>query len=148
MQIGRGNDGFARAEGIGKSAGNHLSLVFIGRDVNVSRADYLHQLFRALEPVAKNYVGLDSQVFGEVLQRSPVLVTVAPQDMRVGYAGDHVDDVFVARQDFGQGLDDVFYDLVGREQSKREQNVFAFGSEGIFIEIGVRESEVRDAMWN
>jgi len=54
----------------------------------------------------------------------------------------------VAREDCRQGLDDVFYALVRREQAKREQNFFAFGSEGILIEVGVGEGQVRNTVWN
>jgi len=79
---------FPGAQGVRESAGNYLTLMFVRRDVNVGRADQFHKFLWADEAVAENYVGLDAQVFRELLQRRSVLVALPAEDMRVGYAGE------------------------------------------------------------
>src|ERR1700739_1943402 len=71
-----------------------------------------------------------------------------PEHMRMGDAGNHIHHIAVLRQDSRQRLDDVFDALVWREQSKREQNFFSLSSKGILVETWVRESQMRNAMWD
>src|ERR1700731_2901501 len=148
VQIRRRNDGFAGAQGIGKRAGNDLSLMLVRCDVNVRRADQFNQVFRALETVAKDHIGFNAEIFCQGLQVQPVFLTFAPQDMRVSYTGNHVYNIHVTRQDFWQGFYDIFYSLIGREQAKGQQNALPLRSEAILVEIGIRERQIGDAMGN
>ncbi len=122
--------------------------MFVWRDVNVRRADQFNQILRTLEAVAKDHTGFDPEVLRQILQVHPVLVTFAPQHMRMSYTGYHVYNIAVARQDSWQGFYDVFYALIPREQAKCEQNILSLGSEAILVEIGVRERQIGDAMRN
>lgn len=148
MQVGRRNNRFAGAQRVRQSARDNLGFVFVRSDVNVRRPDKFNHLLRIYKAIPKNHVGLDSQVAREVLQRNAIFFTLPPQDMRMRYAGNHVHDVGVVRQDFRQGPDDVLYAFIGREQPKGEQNIFALGSESIFIETGIREGQIRDTVRN
>jgi hypothetical protein len=115
MQIGSGNDGLSSAQCVGQRAGNDLSLVFVRRYVNVGSSDQFNQLLWAHETISKDDAGLNSEVAGQVLQVQPVFLTLAPQDVWMGDAGNHVDDIAVARQDARQSLNDIFYAFVRRQ---------------------------------
>src|SRR5258705_11847840 len=128
MQVGSGDDRFPGAQGIRQSPGHDLALMFVGRDVNVCRTDQFHELLRADETIPKDHTVLNPEISRQFLEVQPILVALVPQDMRVGYAGNHVNGITVTRQDARQSLDYIFYTLVWGEQSKREQNVFSFRS--------------------
>src|SRR6202011_5087454 len=115
---------------------------------NVRRADQFNHLLGTYKTIAKDHVGFNSKIVRQLLQVNAVFVTLAPQDMRVSCASNHVNNIAVARQNVWQSLDDIFYALIGREQAKREQNVFSFRSEPILVEVGISERQIGDAMWN
>ena len=66
----------------------------------------------------------------------------------MGRARDDVDNILVLGQNLRQRLNYVFDSLVRREQAEREQNRFPFHAEAVFIEIGIQERQVRNAVRN
>src|SRR5579859_4238451 len=137
MQVGSRNDGFASAQSIRKRSGNHLLFVLVRRDVNVRRADQFNHLPWTHETIAENYIGLYAEIAGQLLQIVPVLVSFTPQNVRMSYAGNHVDNIVMAREDFRKSLDDIFNALIRRKQPKRKQDIFSFRSEPILIKTGI-----------
>ena len=95
MQVRRRNDCLAGAQCVRERAGNDLGLVLVRRDVNVRRADQFNHLVRAHEAIPEDYIGLNPQIGGELLQVSAVLVTFTPQNMRMSRSGHHVNDIAV-----------------------------------------------------
>ena len=63
-------------------------------------------------------------------------------------AGNHVNNIAVMREDFWQSQDDIFYALIGRQQAKREQNIFSFRPEAVLVEVWIGEGQIGDAMRN
>ena len=89
-----------------------------------------------------------TELFREVLQGMPVFVAFAPQDMRVSYAGHHVNNIGVACQNLRQCFDNVFNSLVRRKQSEREQNFFPFGAESVLVKTRIGKRQIGDAVRN
>src|SRR5208282_1531351 len=140
------DDRLARAQCIGKRAGNHLRFIPVGRDVNVGGANELNHFLGTYEAVMEDYLRLHSYFFRQSLQAGPVLVPLATQDVGMGRARDDVSDIGVFRQNLRQRLDYVFDSLVRREQAEREQNRLAFHAEAVLKEIRIQEWQVRNAM--
>ena len=67
VEVGRGNDRFSSAQGVRQGAGNHLSLVFVRRDVNIRSANQFDQFRGTHEAVPENYVVLNSEVSRQLL---------------------------------------------------------------------------------
>ncbi len=66
----------------------------------------------------------------------------------MGRACHDVNDVLVPGQNLRQRPNYVFDSLVRRKQAEREQNRFPFHSELVFVEIGIQEWEIRNAVRN
>ena len=73
-----------------------MSFVFVGRDVNICRADQFNQLLRSLEPVSEDHAVLNSEIAGQLLQVQPIFLAFVTEYMGMGDTGNHVNNIAVA----------------------------------------------------
>src|SRR5579863_594570 len=120
----------------------------VGSDINIGRAYELDHFPRADETVVEDHPGLHSHFLGQGLQVCPILLALTTENMGVGGARRHVDNIFVLRQNVRQCPNDVFDSLVRREQAEGEEYRFPFHAKAFLIEIGIQKWQVGNAMRN
>jgi len=67
VPVGRGDHRLAGTQRVGQRAGSDLVLAQVGRDVDVGRADELHQFLQADEAVVEDHAAFHVQVAGQPL---------------------------------------------------------------------------------
>src|ERR1035437_4284416 len=82
------------------------------------------------------------------MSAAPMNSTISAENVGMSRACDHVDDIFVLRQNVRQRLNHVFDSLIRRQQAEREQHRFSFHAEAVLIEIGIQKRQVGHAMRN
>ena len=142
------NNGFSRAEAVGERAGGDLRFVEIGREVDVRRPDEIAQLGRVHIAVHEQHIFLHAELAGEVLQRVPVALAFAAQEVRMRRAEDDVNDLRMLLGDARQGADGVFDSLARREEPEGQQHRPSGHAELVFVKIRIDERNVGNAVWN
>ncbi len=146
MPVGRGHHGVARAERIGQRARSDLRLGQIRREINVRRADEPHQFLQLDEAIEEHDVLLHAEIFGQPLQAQAVSLALVAQQIRMRLAQHDVNDVGKFADDVRQCAQRKLDALVRREQTEREQHLFARHAELVLEIIRVGERHVGNAV--
>ena len=146
VPIRRRDHGLSRAEAVGESARGDLRFVQVGREVDVRRADELAQLRRLHIAVHEHDIFLHPEFAGEVLERMPVALAFASQEVRMRGAEDDVNHLGMLHGDARKGTDAVFDALAGREQAEGQQNRPPGHAELVLVKIRIDEGDVRNAV--
>src|ERR1700730_14496890 len=99
MPVGGGNDGLAGSYRVRQGPRDHLCLVSVWSNVDISRTDEFHQLLGDDETVVKDDLRFHSQFPGQSLQVGSILFAFAAKNMGVGRPGDDVDNIAISVQD-------------------------------------------------
>src|SRR5581483_3142904 len=103
------------------------------------RSNKLCHLFRTRESIVEDDLRFHSDLLRQSLQVRTIVVTLTPQNMRVGRAGHDVHGIVVPRENMRHGLNDVFDPFVRREQTERKKYGLSFHAKTIFIKIWIQE---------
>ena len=115
-------------------------------DINVRRTDEFNHFFRTNEAVVEDHLRLHSDFLRQSLQIRAIVIAFTAENVRMGSACDHVDDILVLRQDVRQCLNNVFNSLIRREQAEGEEYRFSFHTKAFFVEVRIQEWQVGNAM--
>src|SRR6476646_10852165 len=83
VPVGRGNDCLARADSVGKCARDDLLTVKVRCDIDISRADELHQFLEPNKLVVEDDRVLDTVLSGKPLEHQTIGLAISPPDVRV-----------------------------------------------------------------
>ena len=148
VPVRRGDSRLAGAHGVGQGTRCDLGLVDVGGDVDVGGPQEFDQLLIAHEAIVEYHARLHAAIVGQPLDFEPVGLTFAAEHVRVGGADHEVDNIGILGQDGRQRLDHVRDALAGREQAKGQHHYLALGLELVFVEVGVNEGHVGNAVGN
>ena len=122
------DDGAAGGDREGQRAGGDLLAAAVRRDEHVGRREQVRDLLDREEPVVELDVVAEAELEHAPLEHQPVPLALAPRDVGVGAAGDHVGDLRVSLDDRGQSLDHRLEALSSRDQAEGgEQEAVALG---------------------
>ena len=116
VPVGRRDDCTSGRKRKGERARRALLTVHVRRHEDVGGREQIGELVDCQEAIVELDVVAEAEVENAPLEHQPVLLALAPGDLRVGAAGDHVEHLGMARDDRGKRIEHHLDPLPGEKQ--------------------------------
>ena len=143
----RGRDHrLAAAKSVGQGAGSDLGRIEIRSDVDVGGAEEFLQLAEFHEAIVKEDLFVDAQAARQSFQADPITLALLAEQVGMRCSQDDIDQVGKLTQHRRQGLEHELDALVGRQQTKGQDDVLGLHAKQVLVEIRIDKRHVGNAV--